>query len=88
MIKLPTAKDSKLAAVWATVTLKCCSTRLTPPKKKHIPMTKRRLDSMLPIKDVCTMIICGGSATKARIDTINSTAFLKDDEPLQVNLLP
>lgn len=56
MMRLAMARDSKLAAVCATVILKNCSVRLIPPKKKHIPKTRSRLDSILPIKDVCTII--------------------------------
>lgn len=74
MIKLPTARASKLEAVCATVILKCCSTRLMPPKKKHIPMTRSRFDNMLPIRDSCT--ISTSFFTKAMMDTINSTALL------------
>ena len=37
---------------------------------------------MLPISDVWTMTICGGVATKARIDTISSTAFLENESAL------
>lgn len=51
MIKLAIARDSKLEDVCATVILNCCSTRLIPPPKKHIPITNSRLDNMLPIKD-------------------------------------
>ena len=54
--------------------LKCCSNRFMPPKKKHIPMTKSRFDSMLPIRDVCTTITL--LWTRAMMPTINSTAFL------------
>lgn len=74
MIRLPTARERRLAAVCATTGLKCCSRRLRPPKKKHMPMTKRRLDSILPIRDVCTMST--SSSNKAMMATINSTAFL------------
>ena len=74
MIRLPTASASKLDAVWATVRLKCCLIRLSPPKKKHIPITRSRLDRMLPIKDSCTMST--SPLTRAITDTINSTAFL------------
>lgn len=55
---------------------------LTPPKKKHIPITRRRLDSILPMRDVWTMTICGGVATKARMETISSTAFLNNSSVL------
>lgn len=74
MIKLPTARANKLEAVCATVILKCCSTRFSPPKKKHIPMTRRRFDNMLPIRDSCTMST--SFLAKAMTDTISSTALL------------
>ena len=45
-----------------------------PPKKKHIPITSRRLDNMLPIKDSCT--ISTSFLANAMMDTINSTALL------------
>lgn len=78
MIKLPTAKASKLEAVCATVMLKNCSTRLSPPKKKHIPMTRRRFDNMLPIRDSCTMST--SFLTNAMMDTISSTALLSTNQ--------
>lgn len=74
MIRDPTARARRDAAVPATVTLKCCSERRSPPKKKHIPMTRRRLESMDPIKEVCTMTT--SFLTRARMATINSTALL------------
>ena len=48
----------------------------TPPRAKAIPITNNRFESILPIKDVCTMIISGGFATNAIIETISSTALL------------
>lgn len=48
-------------------------------------MTKRRFDSMLPIKDACTMTISGGCATSAMIETISSTALLRDNKPMHLN---
>ena len=51
-----TARASKLAAVWATVVLKYCSWRRMPPKKKHSPNTSKRLERMLPISEVWTMM--------------------------------
>lgn len=74
MMRLAIARESKLAAVCATVILKNCSVRLIPPKKKHIPKTRSRFDSILPIKDVCTIIT--SSWTRAMTDTMSSTAFL------------
>lgn len=74
IIKLPTARARRLEAVWATTGLKCCSSRLIPPRKKHIPKTNRRFESILPMREVCTMTT--SSATSAMIATINSTAFL------------
>lgn len=74
MIKLPTANANKLDAVCATTGLKCCSKRLSPPKKKHIPMTSSRLDNILPTSDVCTMTT--SLFFRAMMATINSTAFL------------
>lgn len=74
MIKLLTAKANILAAVWATVTLKCCSIRSIPPKKKHMPITNSKFDNILPMRDVCTIrVLC---LTKAMIATISSTALL------------
>ncbi len=70
-----TARESKLAAVCATVVLKNCSWRLRPPKKKHMPITSSRLDRMLPISDVWTMTTC--FASRAATATINSTALLE-----------
>ena len=40
-------------------------------------MTSKRLESMLPINEVCTITICGGFATKAKIETMSSTALLE-----------
>ena len=57
MIRLAMQSASMLAAVCATVTLKNCSKRVTPPRKKDIPMTRSRLESILPISDVLTMVI-------------------------------
>lgn len=74
MIRLATASAKRLAAVCATTGLKCCSRRLTPPKKKHMPMTSSRFDSILPISDVWT--ISTSLSTKAIMATINSTALL------------
>ena len=74
IIRLPIAKERRLEAVWATVTLKFCSKRFKPPRKKLMPITSNKLDSMLPMREVWTMTI--SSLNKARIDTINSTAFL------------
>lgn len=74
MIKLPTANARRLAAVCATTGLKCCSKRLRPPKKKHIPMTRSRFDSILPTSEVWTITI--SFLVRAMMATINSTAFL------------
>lgn len=74
MIKLLTARASRLAAVCATTTLKCCSMRLIPPKKKHIPMTRSRFDRILPIREVWTMIT--SLLIRAMMATISSTALL------------
>lgn len=48
-------------------------------------MTKRRFDSMLPIKDACTMTISGGCATRAMIETIISTALLRNDKSVHLD---
>lgn len=74
MIKLLTANASILAAVWATVTLKFCSMRGIPPRKKDMPITRSRLDKILPMSEVCTMRVLPW--TSAMIATINSTALL------------
>jgi hypothetical protein len=74
MMTLPTANASKLAAVCATVWLKNCSWRLSPPKKKHIPMTRSKLERMLPIRDVWTTTT--SSLVRAMTATISSTALL------------
>lgn len=80
MIKLLTAKASILAAVWATVTLKFCSMRGIPPRKKHMPITSSRLDKILPMSEVCTMRVLPW--TSAMIATISSTALLYGLETL------
>jgi hypothetical protein len=49
------ATASRLAAVCATIVLKYCSWHLRPPEKKHMPMTRKRLDKMLPVRGVWTM---------------------------------
>lgn len=74
MIKPPVASARRDAAVPATVTLKCCSERRSPPKKKHMPITSRRLESMDPTRDVFTMTV--SFLTRARMATISSTALL------------
>src|SRR6266536_68904 len=74
MIILPIARANILAAVWATVWLKNCSGRRRPPKKKHMPMTSRRLDKILPMREVWTITILFW--VKAMIETIISTALL------------
>lgn len=43
-------------AVCATVMLNDCSLCFNPPKKKHIPSTRRRLDNMDPRREACTML--------------------------------
>jgi len=48
MIRLPMARASKEEAVCATVMLKYCSCLLRPPKKKHMPRTSKRFDSIDP----------------------------------------
>ena len=75
IIRLLTYRARRLAAVSATATLKCCSTRLMPPKKKHMPRTRSKFESMLPIKEVLTMVIW--PLVRAKMETINSTAFLR-----------
>lgn len=74
MIRLDTARKRMDDAVWATVVLKACSILLTPPRKKAIPRTKSKFESIEPNKDVCT--IKNWFWNKAMIETINSTAFL------------
>lgn len=74
MISEAMQRASREAAVCATVMLKNCSTRLKPPAKKAIPKTSSRLDSMLPMSDVLTMVI--SSLIKAWTDTMSSTALL------------
>lgn len=39
-IRLPIARARREEAVWATVVLKFCSTRLKPPAMKAIPRTR------------------------------------------------
>lgn len=76
MIKLATARERRLAAVWATTTLKCCSMRSIPPKKKHMPMTRSKLESMEPMREVCTMMT--SFLTRAMMATMSSTALPKE----------
>ena len=45
-----------------------------PPKKKHMPMTSNKLDSILPMREVWTMTT--SFFTSAMMATINSTALL------------
>ena len=46
-----------------------------PPKKKHILRIRSKFKSMLPIKEVLTMVIW--PLVRANIETINLTAFLR-----------
>jgi hypothetical protein len=55
----------KEQADWATAAEKTCSEPsplrprcMRPPKKKHMPMTSKRLDRMEPSMDDCTTWIC------------------------------
>ena len=75
MTRLPEARASKQEDICATLTLKYCLTRVTPPKKTLVPRTRRRLDSMLPIRDSGTISI--SSCTRAMMDTMSSTALLR-----------
>ena len=75
MITLPTANASKLAAVCAMVWLKNRSVRLSPPKKKHIPMTRSKLERILPMRDVWTTTT--SFLVRAMTATISSTALLE-----------
>jgi hypothetical protein len=56
------------------VVLKCCSGRRRPPKKKHIPRMRRRLERILPIREVWTMTT--SLWARAMIATMSSTALL------------
>jgi hypothetical protein len=75
MIREPMHSASSDAAVCATVTLKNCSSRLTPPRKKDMPRTSNRLESILPINEVLTIVI--SFLIKAWTETISSTALLR-----------
>ena len=81
---LAIANANRLAAVAATVSLKNCSSLRSPPKKKHMPMTRSKFDRILPISDVLTMMT--SSCTRAMIDTINSTALLRTGQQDSVDI--
>ncbi len=87
IIRLAVDRNRRLDEVSATVLLKFCSTRLMPPKKKHMPRTRSKFESMLPIKEVLTMVIW--PLIRARMETINSTAFLRQMlDSIKINKKP
>lgn len=53
----PTKRASRPALVCAEVGLKNCSSRDMPPRKKAMPITRSRLESMLPTRDALTTVI-------------------------------
>jgi len=63
------------AAVSATVILKYYFIWLMPLKKKHILRTRSKFKSILPIKEVLIIVIW--PLVRAKIETINLTAFLR-----------
>lgn len=63
------ARARREAAVVAAVTLKNCSSRRRQPKKKHIPITRSRLETIPPMSEVLTMVI--SSLVRAMTETIN-----------------
>jgi len=73
--RLLTHRARRLAAVSATVILKYCSIRLMPLKKKHMLRTRSKFKSILLIKEVLTIVIW--PLVRAKIETINLTAFLR-----------
>ena len=74
IIRLPMYRARRLAVVFATVILKCCSIRLMPLKKKYILRIRSKFKSILLIKEVLTMVIW--PLVKAKIEIINSIIFL------------
>ena len=75
IIRLPTHRARRLAVVPTTVILKYCSIQLMPPKKKYMLRIRSKFESMLPIKEVLIMVIW--PLVRAKMETINSTAFLR-----------
>ena len=62
------------AIVFTTIILKYYSIQLIPLKKKYILRTRNKFKSILPIKEVLTIVIW--PLVRAKIEIINLTAFL------------
>jgi len=75
IIRPLTYRARRLAAVSTTIILKCCSIQLMPLKKKYIPRTKSKFESILLIKEVLIMVIW--PLVRAKIEIINLIAFLR-----------
>jgi len=75
IIRLLTDRARRLAIVFTTIILKYYSIWLMPLKKKHILRTRSKFKSILLIKKVLTIVIW--PLVRAKIETINSTAFLR-----------
>ena len=57
IIRLPTNRARRLAAVFTTIILKYYSIRLIPLKKKHILRIRSKSKSILLIKEVLIIVI-------------------------------
>ena len=75
IIRLLTYRARRLAIVFITIILKCCSIRLMPLKKKYMLRIRSKFKSILLIKEVLIMVIW--PLVRAKIKIINLIAFLR-----------
>jgi hypothetical protein len=69
MIKLETARSSSILTICASDTLKYCSVRFQPPKRKLNPVVSSKLDKMVPRRESFKTLIW--RETRRSIDNVS-----------------
>jgi hypothetical protein len=74
MIRLETARRRSMLIIWASDTLKYCSRRFQPPRRKLKPVVSSRLDRMVPRRESFKTLTWRD--LRSKIDKISWTALL------------